>query len=411
MGQDQTCQEEMALLKYENQCLRSALDLERKKSLEYQCCCAALDCEAQRSIHNLVVDNGIKVSGARQYALISLNDEEKRNRLTAEKLDLCIETITRHLHQTVMLTWFWATGLKLCLISLDAAAPEAVFFQEMEQALRRIYEEHNLRIWIAMSNWHPQHSQLAWLFHEAMAVHDSRYINENRISTFDMVRKSGGTYQVSELPDCERKLMNYVFQHEFCKAAEVFDRIMGIVLSESVMTLQIMVQTVHTRLNQVLNWLGLVLDPQAQPERYSSAFRELYQVEAFDDLKDCCHDFFAMLEDTIDESSYHHKAEAVSAYIYSNYQDPNLCAQQLCDHFLFSKSYLSRLMARELNSSLSDCIHEARVENAKKLLMNSDYSISEIEQRVGYTNRNTMHRAFVKITGMSPSEYRKHRRG
>lgn len=50
-----------------------------------------------------------------------------------------------------------------------------------------------------------------------------------------------------------------------------------------------------------------------------------------------------------------------------------------------------------------------RISNAQSLLENTDYSIAEVAEQVGYDNSLYFSRLFHKQTGMSPKEYRKRR--
>lgn len=47
------------------------------------------------------------------------------------------------------------------------------------------------------------------------------------------------------------------------------------------------------------------------------------------------------------------------------------------------------------------------MEKAKQLLLNSDYTIRQITDMVGYTDEFTFSKAFKRYTGLSPKYYRK----
>ena len=57
--------------------------------------------------------------------------------------------------------------------------------------------------------------------------------------------------------------------------------------------------------------------------------------------------------------------------------------------------------------SLTEYINHRRVELAKKLLSKGDISVEEIAYRVGYSSKSSFYRVFTRITGTTPSEYKK----
>jgi YesN/AraC family two-component response regulator len=70
-------------------------------------------------------------------------------------------------------------------------------------------------------------------------------------------------------------------------------------------------------------------------------------------------------------------------------------------------SYLSQLFKQQLNKKFVDYITELRIEESKRLLLNTSLRMSEIAERVGYSDLAYFSNNFKRITGCSPSEFRK----
>ncbi|MFJ7726759.1 response regulator [Neobacillus sp. NPDC097160] len=70
-------------------------------------------------------------------------------------------------------------------------------------------------------------------------------------------------------------------------------------------------------------------------------------------------------------------------------------------------SYLSQLFKQQLNKKFVDYITELRIEESKRLLVKTSLRMSEIAERVGYSDLAYFSNNFKKITGFSPSEFRK----
>jgi len=70
-----------------------------------------------------------------------------------------------------------------------------------------------------------------------------------------------------------------------------------------------------------------------------------------------------------------------------------------------SPSYLSRLFKKEMGMNFLDYVVECKVAEAKRLLRETDRSVSDIASAVGYSERN-LNRIFRRHVNMSPGTYR-----
>ncbi len=84
---------------------------------------------------------------------------------------------------------------------------------------------------------------------------------------------------------------------------------------------------------------------------------------------------------------------------------PNI--QYLAQELNFSSNYLSDLLKKETGKTAQEHIHLFIIEKAKKKLLNSKSSISEIGYSIGFEYPQHFSNLFKSKTGMSPTEYRK----
>ena len=85
----------------------------------------------------------------------------------------------------------------------------------------------------------------------------------------------------------------------------------------------------------------------------------------------------------------------------------NLSLSLLEEKLHLNKYYISHLFSEKLGIRFNDYINSLRIFEACKMLVNSDLSVTEISEYVGFNTLRTFNRAFSKQTGYSPSEYRK----
>ena len=96
--------------------------------------------------------------------------------------------------------------------------------------------------------------------------------------------------------------------------------------------------------------------------------------------------------------------EEVCDYIQTHYQ--NIHTQELMDLFHFQKDYFNRLIKKKIGMTYSEYLQNIRLKNAKKLLLKTELSISEIAEKVGYNNKGYFYKIFTKKYGMTPAKYR-----
>lgn len=106
-----------------------------------------------------------------------------------------------------------------------------------------------------------------------------------------------------------------------------------------------------------------------------------------------------------DETKYSRNLSAILDYIDRSYSEP-ISLSSLSRRFELSESYISRIFRNELGQRPSEYITKARITAASSLLIHSDLGISEIAERVGYSDVYYFSRCFKRICGISPTGFR-----
>lgn len=88
------------------------------------------------------------------------------------------------------------------------------------------------------------------------------------------------------------------------------------------------------------------------------------------------------------------------------YSNPSMSLELLGERFDINAKYLSKLFKENTGQRFVDFLIDNRMEEAKRLLVETSYSIQEIAERVGYTNAISFRRVFKRTVGVSPGEYR-----
>jgi len=105
-------------------------------------------------------------------------------------------------------------------------------------------------------------------------------------------------------------------------------------------------------------------------------------------------------------SPFHEKISDIARYINVHYME-QLKLDELAKQFYISSFYLSRMFKEVTGFTLSDYITLTRIKEAQRLLRESQKTISEISEMVGYENFSHFGKMFKKLSSNSPREYRK----
>jgi len=96
---------------------------------------------------------------------------------------------------------------------------------------------------------------------------------------------------------------------------------------------------------------------------------------------------------------------AILKYCTKNYDQP-LTLSVLERDLHISRFYISHTLSTKLHMGFNDYINSLRVSKACKYLTDTDMSITAVSETVGFNTIRTFNRAFIKNTGITPSEYR-----
>lgn len=72
-----------------------------------------------------------------------------------------------------------------------------------------------------------------------------------------------------------------------------------------------------------------------------------------------------------------------------------------------SPSHLSRMFSKVIGHTFKEVVLKYRIEKAKEILDNSQLTITEVSYEIGYNDPNYFTATFKRITGITPSQYRK----
>ncbi len=152
-----------------------------------------------------------------------------------------------------------------------------------------------------------------------------------------------------------------------------------------------------------------VRDEDEKAELFEKYLTELDNTETVDGIGDClshmCRKSIEIIEREMKQQEIQ-PIRMIRQYIDEHFSE-NISLDDLADKVQLSKNYVSAIFRKETGVNFLDFLTSKRIDEAAKLLRKSTMSISEIAEKVGYSDVKYFSKLCKKNLGMSPSEYRK----
>ena len=97
-----------------------------------------------------------------------------------------------------------------------------------------------------------------------------------------------------------------------------------------------------------------------------------------------------------------------AGYFIREHSEQKFSLNEIAGALYVNGNYLSRVFKRETGHTLLWYHNAVRCEKAMKLLSDSDLSVSEISETVGFVSPAHFSHIFRKMTGTAPSTWREH---
>ncbi|WP_252225880.1 helix-turn-helix domain-containing protein [Caldicoprobacter algeriensis] len=152
----------------------------------------------------------------------------------------------------------------------------------------------------------------------------------------------------------------------------------------------------------------LKLDMNEVFGRDFNIYSELSHKETLDEIETWLVKMYKAIIDFLEayERQENETVKKIVDFIEKNYKK-DIGIQEVADFVGLSYSHVRKVFKNRIGENIVEFINKLRMEEAKKLLLNSELSVKEIASTVGYNSDQTFARIFKKMEGVTPGEYRK----
>ena len=116
---------------------------------------------------------------------------------------------------------------------------------------------------------------------------------------------------------------------------------------------------------------------------------------------------YVVKKNTDDAYRKNEKIRELIDFINRNYEK-NLTIEYLADFIGYSKTHFMSVFKQHTGTSCTEFVIQVRLNKASDLLINTNYSILDIANRIGFNNLSNFNRQFKRYYQTTPSHYRKH---
>ena len=97
---------------------------------------------------------------------------------------------------------------------------------------------------------------------------------------------------------------------------------------------------------------------------------------------------------------------AVKEYLDQHFVE-KIALEELAKRFYINKFYMTKVFKEQCGTTISNYVLQLRITKAKELLRFSNMNVESVGMECGFLDANYFTRAFKKIEGVTPGQYRR----
>jgi len=307
-------------------------------------------------------------------------------------------------NQTPVYVLEYQKHLFVCIVNMASAEDLKLLEQGIEEIARCFeYDYRYCRIAFGIGNLYQDKKDLSHSFNEAMTALDHRDPSQK----FQTIRAQDLNihYTLQMTYNFETRILNCLKSNDKANLTRLLQEIVEENRSK---------QVSHSDMNRLFGELyhvgiryvaeqGLDIGEFIREEKEWND-RTLRQEDRLDNLTR----FYQQIMDRTRMPAGEEQGSIVSLildYIHQKFRQ-DIYLEKIASEMGVSASYISRVFKQKTGTNLTDYVSRIRMEEAKRLLLETKLTIEDVANQVGIPSRTTFIRIFKKSEGTTPSNYR-----
>lgn len=347
-----------------------------------------------------------------QIVLISIDNMNEFIKSFGRRVDEASEIIERIISACFQ-KWYGKTlcvrmhdGLwAVCIPTQEDRLSKTTLFDELSQSVN---DRFNISISMASSQIGHFARDIPYLYSDAVNVHSYRFLlGQNRLITYEDIQKQGqGKFDYPY--EIEKKLLSHLLNGKYTEAIEDYEEFIAEIrwfrVDEIRLSCMLLAYAVKSSCQKSM------AEPSGLLVEFDEFYKKLQTVETINEVHEMYYRLIKEITNKLkrDSKERHESMIArIEAYVEKNYGNINLSMNEISDHVNMSSAYLGRLFKQVTGNAFSEYLTKFRLNKACALLRNTDLTVNEISDQVGFTNSSYFYIIFKKNLECTPNQYRK----
>ena len=244
---------------------------------------------------------------------------------------------------------------------------------------------------------------------QVIASNKGKLLQQSRINESIQLYKNSGVREAKMYPvELENELISCIKVNNTVRAREILNELLGhILLYEGHDTERIKIRIIE--LCSLLSRASINRGADANMVLEMNQ-RLITSLAASENIYDICYTFQDNIEIFTDNlfmtpEKSSRIVKNAAEYISQNFSE-DITLATVADHLHVNTSYLSTLFRQVTGMTFKEHLNRVRIEEAARLLSNTDYPVMEIAIACGYKDQSYFTKVFKKMTGLTPKQYR-----
>ena len=162
-----------------------------------------------------------------------------------------------------------------------------------------------------------------------------------------------------------------------------------------------------SEINGISEWIRLGNELEVEIYKYLKCNVIIEQANVSSGILNIKDVYLKIINNVNEKKKFSPMALLIIKYIEENYYSNDLNINDIAAKLEVTSSYLSKLLKKETGLSFIDYLTNIRIKKAMYIMEDPIIKIYDVAELVGYSNQHYFCRAFKRVVGFSPTEYKR----